>query len=65
MKPKTGDHFFVKIETLMVGRVAGVAAAFAFSMIVGSALGILSFGLVLALVGAVINEEYVEKVNNA
>lgn len=54
---------FVKLETLAVGAGAGVLASVAFSFIVGMPLGILGFALVMAIVGALIDERFMERVN--
>ena len=54
---------FVKIETLTAGRVASALVAFVFSGIFGTPLGIISFAIIMALAGALINEEFLESLN--
>lgn len=54
---------FVKVETLAVGAGAGVLASVVFSFIVGMPLGILGFALVMAIVGVLIDERFMERIN--
>lgn len=65
IKTQNWRPFFVKIETWSAGKVATAITAFAFSMITGTALGILGFGLIMALVGSLIDDKLIEKVNEA
>jgi len=46
--------------------LAGAAAltAFAFSIILGLPLGIIGFALIMALVGAFVNEQLMESINS-
>ncbi|MDQ1214820.1 hypothetical protein QE436_004134 [Pantoea anthophila] len=53
----------VKIETLTAGKVASAVTAFAFSAIAGLPLGIIGFALIMALVGALIDERLMETIN--
>lgn len=63
---KTGDFkpFFLKVETLLAGYYASEGVAFIFAVLTGSGLGIFAFGLLLALAGAMIDESFVQKINN-
>ncbi|WP_261371301.1 colicin-like pore-forming protein [Yersinia mollaretii] len=55
--------FFVKIEYLAAGRAAAAVTAFAFSIILGSPLGILGFAVVMTLVSIIVNDELIEEIN--
>lgn len=55
--------FFVKTETLVVGTTATALAGLAFSAILGGPVGILGYGLIIAGVGVLINDELVEMAN--
>ncbi|WP_237584691.1 MULTISPECIES: colicin-like pore-forming protein [Proteus] len=55
--------FFVKTETLIVGMAATSVAGFTFSVLLGGPIGILGYGLIMAGVGALINDDLVEKAN--
>lgn len=54
----------VKIEALTAGKVAAALTAFAFSIILGLPLGIIGFALIMALVGAFVNEQLMESINS-
>lgn len=55
--------FFVKAETIAVGYAAPVVVGFAFSMLLGGPVGILGYGLIIATVGALIDDKLIEKAN--
>lgn len=55
--------FFVKAETLIAGNTAGAATAFAFSIVLGGPVGIIGFALIMAVVGALVDEQLVEQIN--
>lgn len=55
--------FFVKAETLIAGSMAGAATAFAFSIVLGGPVGIIGFALIMAAVGALVDEQFVENIN--
>ncbi|MGL5387961.1 MAG: colicin-like pore-forming protein [Serratia sp. (in: enterobacteria)] len=55
---------FVKLESLAAGRAATALTAFAFSIILGSPLGILGFAIIMTLVSAFIDDSLMEEVNN-
>lgn len=54
---------FVTLETLAVGRSASALIAVAFSFLTGSALGVLGFSLIMAIVGSFIDDAFIEKAN--
>lgn len=54
---------FIRLETLAVGRSASALIAVAFSFLTGSALGVLGFALIMAIVGAFIDDSLIEKAN--
>ncbi|MBA5808629.1 hypothetical protein F9883_12160 [Morganella morganii] len=62
---QTGDWrpFFVKTETIAAGMAATVVVAFAFSMLIGNPVGLVMYGLIMAGVGFVIDDEFVENAN--
>ncbi|ECZ5471042.1 colicin [Salmonella enterica subsp. enterica serovar Oslo] len=55
--------FFVKTETIIAGNAATALVALLFSILTGSALGIIGYGLLMAVTGALIDESLVEKAN--
>lgn len=56
---------FVKIETLGAGMAATALTAFAYSVILGTPLGIFGFAIIMTLVSVLVDEKLVEKVNKA
>ena len=65
IKTENWRPFFVKIEAWGAGYAAIAITGFAFSIITGTALGVLGFGLTMALVGALVDEKLIEKINTA
>ncbi|HHW1594973.1 TPA: pyocin S5, partial [Pseudomonas aeruginosa] len=63
---ETGDWkpFFVKIETLAAGAAASWLVGIAFATATATPIGILGFALVMAVTGAMIDEDLLEKANN-
>lgn len=63
---KTGDYkaFYLKVETFLVGYYATEAVALVFSIITGSALGILGFALLMAMFGTLIDDSLVREIND-
>ncbi|HEN3614719.1 TPA: hypothetical protein U5E40_002347 [Yersinia enterocolitica] len=55
--------FLVKLETLAAGAGATWLVAFAFAVLTATPLGIVGFGLLIAIVGFLINDELIEKIN--
>lgn len=55
--------FFIKLEALAAGRVATAITAFAFSLIVGTPMGILGFALIMTVVGVMVDEKLMAKIN--
>ncbi|MDR2225427.1 MAG: colicin-like pore-forming protein [Providencia sp.] len=53
----------MKAETLIAGNTAGAATAFAFSIVLGGPVGIIGFALIMAAVGALVDEQLVEQIN--
>ncbi|WIV89824.1 colicin-like pore-forming protein [Proteus appendicitidis] len=64
---KTGNWrpFFVKGTSIATGMAAVALTAFAFSLIIGGPVGILGYALIIATVGALIDDALVEKVSGA
>lgn len=64
---KTGNWrpFFVKGTSIAAGMAAVALTAFAFSLIIGGSVGILGYALIIATVGALIDDALVEKVSSA
>ncbi|ELK0283372.1 colicin transporter [Salmonella enterica] len=56
--------FFVKTESLAVGMGASAVVGYAFSAIMGGPVGILGYGLIMAGVGALVDDELVERANS-
>lgn len=63
IKTNAWRPFFVKVESLVAGKVATGITAFAFSALAGGSLGILGFALIMALVGAFVDENLMEDIN--
>ncbi|MEX5878239.1 colicin-like pore-forming protein [Proteus vulgaris] len=64
---KTGNWrpFFVKAASITAGLASVALTAFAFSLIIGGPVGILGYALIIATVGALIDDALVEKVSGA
>ncbi|MEQ5326889.1 colicin-like pore-forming protein [Proteus sp. fly-1008] len=64
---KTGNWrpFFVKATAITAGMATVALTAFAFSLIIGGPVGILGYALIIATVGALIDDALVEKVSGA
>ena len=63
IKTDNWRQFFVKTETIAAGMAASAVTGFAFSIILGGPVGLLGYGLIMAGVGALIDDEAMEKVN--
>ena len=63
---KTGDWkpFFVKAETIVASRVAGVMVAFAFGLVAATPIGLIGFAVIMGVTSALIDEELINKFNN-
>lgn len=57
--------FFLKVETIGAGIAASVLTAFAYSVILGTPIGILGYAIIMTLVGVFVDEKFVGKINNA
>lgn len=57
--------FFVKIEGLAVNKSAVVVIAFVFSAMTGVTLGIIGYALLMAIIGALIDDELLNNINEA
>lgn len=55
--------FFVKLESLAAGRAASAVTAWAFSVMLGTPVGILGFAIIMAAVSAFVNDKFIEQVN--
>lgn len=55
--------FFVKTETIAVGIASTAVVGFAFSLLLGGPVGVLGYALIIAGVGALIDDELIEKAN--
>ncbi|HBC0352928.1 TPA: colicin transporter [Salmonella enterica subsp. enterica serovar Napoli] len=56
-------QFFVKTETIAAGMAASAVTGFAFSIILGGPVGLLGYGLIMAGIGALIDDKAIEEVN--
>ncbi len=56
---------FVKVETLGAGMAATALTAFAFSVMLGTPLGLFGFAIIMTVVSVLIDEKLMEKVNKA
>lgn len=57
--------FFVKLETIGAGMAATALTAFAYSIILGTPLGLFGFAIMMTLVSVLVDEKLMEKVNKA
>ncbi|MBL5902679.1 hypothetical protein JBO47_04785 [Serratia fonticola] len=57
--------FFLKVETIEVGIAASILTAFAYSIILGTPIGILGYAIIMTLVGVFVDDKFVSKINNA
>ncbi|OTQ57537.1 colicin-like pore-forming protein [Gilliamella sp. A7] len=55
--------FFVKAETIFVGYAAVTIVAYIFAIMTGSYIGIIGSVFLLATVGALIDDDLMEKIN--
>ena len=55
--------FFVKAETIATGMAVSAVVGFAFSALLGGPIGILGYALIMAGVGALINDKLIERTN--
>lgn len=55
--------FFVKAETIGAGMAVSAVVGFAFSALLGGPVGILGYALIMAGVGALIDDELIERAN--
>ncbi|QPN88259.1 colicin-like pore-forming protein [Proteus vulgaris] len=65
VKTENWRPFFVKATAITAGMAAVVLTAFAFSLIVGGPVEILRYALIIATVGALMDDALVEKVSSA
>lgn len=63
IKTNNWRPFYVKLETLAIGKGATFLTAFAYSILLGTPMGILGFALMMTLVGFLLNDKFVEKIN--
>ncbi|QNK33256.1 hypothetical protein HF675_04140 [Serratia sp. JUb9] len=56
--------FFVKVETLTAGRLATALVAFIFSLLSLTPMGLLGYGLLMAITSALIDDALVKEVND-
>lgn len=63
---RTGDYssFYLKAETITFGLAASAILAFTFAALAATPLGILAFGLLLAITSALIDEALMQRINN-
>lgn len=55
--------FFVKMESLAAGRAASAITAWTFAVLLGTPVGILGFSIILAAMGAMVNDKFIEQIN--
>lgn len=63
---RTGDYksFYVKAEVIGLSLSASAIAAFTFAVLTATPLGILGYGLILALMATLIDEKLIQKIND-
>lgn len=64
IKTNNWRPFFVKAESMLLAKEAGVLTAWAFSIMLGTPLGIIGYAVIMAAVSALVNEALVNKVVN-
>lgn len=55
--------FFVKMESLAAGRAASAITAWTFAVLLGTSVGILGFAIIMAAMGALVNDKFIEQIN--
>ncbi|HFZ1746316.1 TPA: colicin-like pore-forming protein [Klebsiella oxytoca] len=55
--------FFVKVQTIAIGLAATHLAALAFAAVLSGPVGVLGYGLIMAGIGAIVNDTIVEEAN--
>lgn len=63
IRTKNYRPMLVKLEAILLGADAGIVAAWAFSALLATPMGILTFALIMALLSAMINEKRIEELN--
>jgi hypothetical protein len=63
---RTGDYrsFYVKAETISASLAASAIVAFTFAVLTATPLGILAYGLLLAITSTLINDALIQKIND-
>jgi len=63
---RTGNYnqFFLKVETVIAGYYVSELVAFSFAVLTGSAIGVLGFGLIIALASSFVDDSLVDEVNH-
>ncbi|ECX6751347.1 hypothetical protein ATZ89_21035 [Salmonella enterica subsp. enterica serovar Heidelberg] len=51
------------VQSLAAGRAASAVTAWAFSVMLGTPVGILGFAIIMAAVSALVNDKFIEQVN--
>lgn len=62
---KSGNYrpLFVKMESIFAGSAASALAAWSYAIILGTPMGIVGFALMLAIVGALVDDKLIERIN--
>ncbi|WP_368766608.1 colicin-like pore-forming protein [Enterobacter hormaechei] len=55
--------FFVKMESIAAGRAASAITAWTFAVLLGTSAGILGFAIIMAAMGALVNDKFIEQIN--
>ncbi len=57
-------NVIVKLEKLVAGKLAAALTAFAFSIILGTGVGIVGYAIIMALVGSLVNDSLINNLNS-
>lgn len=55
--------FFVKMESLIAGKVASAVTAWTFALMIGAPMSILGYAIIMAAMSALINDSLMEEIN--
>ncbi|MEO3991586.1 colicin-like pore-forming protein [Pseudocitrobacter cyperus] len=63
LKTNSWRPFFIKVESLVVGKAATGVAAFLMASITGIPIGLIGFAFIMALVGALVDDSMINSLN--
>lgn len=55
--------FFIKMESLAVGKAASAITAWTFAVMLGAPVGIIGFAIIMAAMSSFVNDKFIEQIN--